>query len=252
MIHPKVKHTSVLFFDVETVPIVKKLFECPAPLAIAWQSICDSRYKEEMLRDPKLNSGLLFLRDAALYPEFAKIVCISVGVFHTKDGDDSCFRVKAICGDDETKILQDFSNMVTQASGTYKIACAHNLKNFDLPFIIRRATVCGVPLPSNFNIVGVKPWDLDATFIDTRDLWSGTAYNLGSCSLESICAVLGIESPKEEMNGAMVSTIYYNHNDPDRLKKIGKYCNADTVATSRIFQRLSDPSPIFNLVSNEY
>ena len=47
--------------------------------------------------------------------------------------------------------------------------------------------------------------------------------------------VLGIPSPKGEINGSMVKSVYYEDKDLDRIVT---YCELDVVTTAQVFLRL--------------
>lgn len=54
-------------------------------------------------------------------------------------------------------------------------------------------------------------------------------------SLELLTTILDIPSPKEDMDGSMVSKVYYEENN---LEKFASYCNRDVEATAQLFLRL--------------
>jgi DNA polymerase elongation subunit (family B) len=229
MINTNVNPIEIVFLDIETVRGAESLVKMPKDSVYAWIALCKNMKENEGIKEPEL-----FKRDAALYPEFGKIVCISVGYFDSPDS----FKVKAFVNDNEKELLQEIVQVMPKIFLKKKYYCGHNIKNFDFPYIIRRSVVCGVHLPTNFNIYNIKPWDLNY-ILDTMEIWKSGAYSLGSCSLQSICAALGLGNPKENLSGDMVSTIYYNMNDSKRLEKIGNYCNEDTVSCAKVFLRLS-------------
>jgi hypothetical protein len=47
--------------------------------------------------------------------------------------------------------------------------------------------------------------------------------------------VLGIPSPKEDIDGSKVRSVYYEEGDIDR---IAKYCERDVVTVAQVFLRL--------------
>jgi hypothetical protein len=51
--------------------------------------------------------------------------------------------------------------------------------------------------------------------------------------------VLGIPSPKKDIDGSMVGEVYYQEND---LERIVQYCERDVVTVAQVFLRLrNDP-----------
>jgi hypothetical protein len=54
-------------------------------------------------------------------------------------------------------------------------------------------------------------------------------------SLKLLAHVLGIPSPKEDIDGSMVRQVYYEDQDLDRIIK---YCEQDVITVARIILRL--------------
>lgn len=241
MIKTGISHEKIAFMDIETANASKEIFELPASLAIAWQRLCVSRYKDE-----GDDYGALYKKYSPLYPEFGRIVCISIGWF-TSATD---FHVKAIYGEngDESSLLKQFINEWTGLSKTCSFLGGHNIKQFDIPFIIRRSLILNVSLNSTFDLYGKKPWDI-SQFVDTLEMWKVLGANMGSATLDAISAAFGFKSPKEEMDGSLVSTFYYLPAGPD-YKKIGGYCNFDVVSCAAVYVRMTAGHNNFKVVEN--
>ena len=47
--------------------------------------------------------------------------------------------------------------------------------------------------------------------------------------------VLGIPSPKEDLDGSLIRSVYYEEGNVDRIQK---YCELDVLTTAQIFLRL--------------
>jgi hypothetical protein len=47
--------------------------------------------------------------------------------------------------------------------------------------------------------------------------------------------ILGIPSPKEDIDGSMVKSVYYEDKDLDRIVK---YCELDVITTAQVLLRL--------------
>jgi predicted PolB exonuclease-like 3'-5' exonuclease len=58
-------------------------------------------------------------------------------------------------------------------------------------------------------------------------------------SLKLMAHVLGIPSPKEDIDGSMVKAVYYEKND---LKRIVTYCELDVLTTAQVYLRLRNES----------
>jgi uncharacterized protein YprB with RNaseH-like and TPR domain len=65
--------------------------------------------------------------------------------------------------------------------------CGHNIKEFDVPYICRRAMVHGLTLPTIIDSAGKKPWEV--SHIDTMELWK-FGDRKSFCSLDLLCRVM--------------------------------------------------------------
>jgi predicted PolB exonuclease-like 3'-5' exonuclease len=178
---------------------------------------------------------------AGIYAEFGKIVCISAGKIFRK-GKERAFRVKSYYGHDEKTLLLGFSELLTgfMANPLHKL-CAHNGQEFDIPFIARRLLINGLPLPSILDIAGAKPWEIKDIMLDTLQLWKFGDYKHYS-SLELLCTVFDIPTPKDDIDGSQVAGIYYGTSD---IKRIARYCEKDTLAIAQLLLRYKG-EPLIN------
>ena len=110
----------------------------------------------------------------------------------------------------------------------YENLCGHNVKEFDIPFIARRMLIHGVKLPAIIDVAGKKPWEVK--FIDTLDLWKFGDYKHYT-SLNLLTTIFNIPSPKDDIDGSQVASVYYEEKDLDR---IARYCEKDVFATAQL------------------
>jgi predicted PolB exonuclease-like 3'-5' exonuclease len=166
---------------------------------------------------------------AGIYAEFAKVVCIGLGYYNNNK-----LRLKAISGENEAELLTQFSELLnTHFNSNTHVLCAHNGKEFDFPFLCRRYLINNIALPKLLQIQGLKPWEVK--HIDTMDLWKfGDVKNYTSLNL--LAHVLGLPSPKDEMDGSMVGKTFYEEKN---LEKIEKYCKKDVVTLARVYSRFA-------------
>jgi predicted PolB exonuclease-like 3'-5' exonuclease len=111
--------------------------------------------------------------------------------------------------------------------------CGHNAKEFDFPYISRRLIINGLPLPTKLNLFGKKPWEIN--HLDTMELWKFGDYKHYT-SLKLMAHVLGIPSPKDDIDGSQVGHVFYKEKDIDR---IAIYCQKDVVTTAQIYLKLA-------------
>ncbi|HKK40836.1 MAG TPA: 3'-5' exonuclease [Bacteroidales bacterium] len=220
-----VRTEDILFLDIETVPGTSSWDELDPSLRELWDK------KSTNFRDEDQTAGDVYSR-AGIYSEFGKIVCISVGMI--KEKDHHGFRLKSFFGSDEKALLSEFSDMLSKFTHARRDAllCAHNGKEFDYPYIARRMIINNLVIPSILDNAGKKPWEIK--LLDTMDLWKFGDYK-NYTSLNLLTAILGIPTPKDDIDGSMVADVFYNDND---INRIVWYCEKDVLATARVLLRL--------------
>jgi DNA polymerase elongation subunit (family B) len=226
-----VRLEDVLFLDIETVPATSSY----DLLSSAMQNLWDKKSKQ--FRTPEQTSGDVYER-AGIYSEFGKIVCISVGL--VKEKNPLSFRLKSFYGSDEKNLLNDFSAMLSKFSKNKSevLLCAHNGKEFDFPYIARRMIINGMIIPVILDNAGKKPWEIK--LLDTMDLWKFGDFK-NYTSLDLLTSVLGIPSPKDDIDGSMVAGIYYVEND---IERIARYCEKDVLAIAQVLLRFMNQPQI--------
>ncbi|MEO9893658.1 3'-5' exonuclease [Aurantibacter sp.] len=220
----KLNLEHILFLDIETVPQKEGFDELDDELKSLWEHKTQYQRKDEFTAEG-------FYDRAGIWAEFGKIVCISVGYFK-HEGSTRSFRVTTFHGT-EIKLLKEFKNLIiTHFSATRHLLCAHNGKEFDFPYIARRMIINGIELPYKLDLFGKKPWEV--AHLDTMDLWKFGDYK-NYTSLKLMTKVLGIPSPKDDIDGSQVRDVFYEENGIDRIIN---YCEKDTIAVAQVLLRL--------------
>jgi len=212
----------ILFIDIETVPG-----------SGSWEDLSES---EQMLWDKKtkyqrkdeISAPDFYSEKAGIMAEFGKIICITIGMLEKND----TLKIKSFAGHDEKKILLEFGEIFNSPRLREVILCAHNGKEFDFPWIARRFLINGIMPPVPFQMFGKKPWEIP--HIDTMELWKFGDYK-SFVSLELLAHLFGIPTPKDDIDGSMVSSIYYIEKD---LQRIIDYCEKDVLTLANIFRRM--------------
>jgi DNA polymerase elongation subunit (family B) len=225
--------TKVLFLDVECVSEYSRFEELPDHFQDLWEHKARSIFRKG---DDPWEEGELaasYQDRAAIYAEFGKIMCISVG-FITNATGEPVIRLKSFAGDDEVQILKDFGDLLEKSYQDTKstFLCGHNIREFDIPYICRRMVKHQMPLPTTLQIHGKKPWELEH-FLDTMSLWKFGDWK-SYTSLKLLAAVLGFPSPKDDIDGSEVGRVYWEDKDVDR---IALYCEKDVLATAQLLLR---------------
>jgi len=220
----KIRLENILFLDIETVPETENFDLLDDEMKSLWGLKTQYQRKDEFTPDE-------FYNRAGIWAEFGKIVCISVGYFTLK-ADIRHFRVTSFFGE-EKKILLDFSNLLNNHyNGPQHLLCGHNSKEFDIPFIARRMIINQIAIPNKLDLFGKKPWEIP--HLDTLELWKFGDYKHFT-SLKLLTKILGIPSPKGDIDGSQVGHVFYVEKDIDRIVT---YCEKDTIAVAQIFLRL--------------
>lgn len=223
----KIKMNNVLFLDIETVPQKEYWSEVSETTQELFSKKTAYQRKEEF-------SAENFYERAGIWAEFGKIICISVAYFNSNMQERN-LRVTSFSGNDEKELLIDFKKLLdTHFNKAYHVLCAHNGKEFDFPYIARRMIVHQVELPSKLNLFGKKPWEVP--HLDTMELWKFGDYKHYS-SLQLLTSILGIPSPKDDIDGSEVAKVYYKDKNLDRIVK---YCEKDTIAVAQLLMRFNN------------
>ncbi len=222
----KIKLENILFLDIETVPEVATYSELSAEKQELFGTKTQYQRKEEQTAED-------FYERAGIWAEFGKIICISVGYFVGLESKRA-FRVKSFSGD-EVDLLKEFKELLEDHfHRSNQLLCAHNGKEFDFPYIARRMIIHRISLPEKLNLFGKKPWEV--AHLDTLELWKFGDYKHYT-SLKLLTNILGIPSPKQDIDGSQVAKVYYEEND---LKRIVEYCERDTIAVAQLLLRFNN------------
>ena len=187
---------KVLFLDIETVPQVGNWQHLDEPTQNLWDK------KTRLQRKDDFTAEEFYKERGGIMAEFGKIICISVGIIEKSEK----IIIKSFYGDDEKQLLEEFGEIFNRPKLRDVILCAHNGKEFDFPWIARRFLINGMHPPKPFQLFGKKPWEIQ--HLDTMELWKFGDYK-SYVSLELLAHVFGIPTPKDDIDGSMVASIYY-------------------------------------------
>lgn len=223
---PNIGLDQLLLLDIETTPATAALDQLPADMQRLWiEKIAKTAPESE-------NEAEAYEDKAGIYAEFGKIICISAAFF-SLENNAYHLRMKSFYNDDEAIVLNGFLGLVNKFYAKYPgfQFAGHNIKEFDIPFICRRSVIHQLSLPRPLQLYGFKPWEMP--MLDTLHLWRfGDIRHY--TSLKLLTAVLGIETPKDDIDGSMVGKVYWkDHN----LERIATYCQKDVIAVAQLLLR---------------
>lgn len=110
------------------------------------------------------------------------------------------------------------------------IVVGHNVIGFDLRFIWQRSVILGVEPPPRF------PFDRQSQMrgvFDTMLQWNPDRDK--RTSLDKLCRMLGVPSPKENMDGSQVWDFF----KAGRMNEIAAYCIADIEALRKCYYKMT-------------
>lgn len=216
-----IQSENVLFLDIETVSQFRNYEDLPEEIKQFWD------HKAQFIARNDMETPSKLYERAGIYAEFGKIICISVAFLR-----DEQLRVKSYYGEDETSLLNEFAELLNKSySRKESLLCAHNGKEFDFPYIARRMLINGINLPSILDIASSRPWDVK--HIDTMELWKFGDYK-SYTSLALLTSIFGITTPKEDIQGSDVGSVFWNDNN---IERIVTYCQKDVIAIVQLFLR---------------
>tara|TARA_R110000744_G_scaffold121116_2_gene225558 strand:+ start:25351 stop:26130 length:780 start_codon:yes stop_codon:yes gene_type:complete len=235
---------NILFLDIETAPNWEHLKDAPEYIKKEWVQKFKYRDGAPIFPDVKENPNYsdpiylkkynlyfedLWKKSAGIYPEFSRIVCISMGFMYGED-----FRLKSYSDKDEGVLLDSFLADLSsfQSINKFTKLCAHYGKGFDFPYIAKRLLIHRKTLPLILDNYGLKPWDM-FNLIDTLEVWKMGGYGNGG-TLGSIAMCFGIPSPKDDIDGGDVSRCYHN----GEIDRIVFYCEKDIVTLVNVFKAM--------------
>ncbi len=222
---------KILFIDIETVGCevdYDALSKSNPKLASLFQHY-ESWFKKRFPEDVDADLNTLFSTRAALVPEFANIVTVCLGIVDQQGK----IKTSIFSNENERTLLVELRKTLFKCGELGYFLCGHNVKNFDIPTIAKRMIINDLMPPKILPTYDTKPWEVRA--IDTRDVWQYGQYASIS-TLDLMCGVLGVESPKsEEMDGSKVHQVYWKEKNID---KINTYCEKDVVQLFDVVKKL--------------
>jgi len=228
-IHPE----NLICIDIETVPAYPDFVSLPNELKELYLK------KSERLKQENENEEEQYFNHAGIYGEFGKVICITLGLFK-KEKSEYHLRIKSLCGDDEKKVLEEFAEILDKHPNRNQAQfCGHNVREFDIPFLCRRFLIHHLLLPSLLDISGRKPWEVP--MVDTMQLWRfGDIKHF--TSLKLLALILGIDSPKTDIDGKDVGRVYWREKN---LQRIVEYCQRDVITVAQLMLRFKN-LPLLN------
>lgn len=228
----KVDIKNILYFDVETAGGFKSYEDLEAEnprLAKLWtKRIKYFRSSSPEMKD--LSDSEIYSQKAGLEPEFGRVVCVSFGVWDDQENR----RLTSFCGENEIEILEKTSKVLGNAVAKGMKICGHNIKMFDIPFLGKKIIFSGLDVPSNLQMWDKKPWEIPV--LDTAEFFSFGSWSQKFLGLDLLACSLGIDSPKDDIDGSQVHGTFWEEKDFERIKE---YCEKDVITVMDVLKKVS-------------
>ena len=176
---------SILIFDLETVKqddevILKNAPEWSEEEALTRKG---NRTKPEtisaFLEEDRENYRRNLLEKAALNPETATVAIVGI---HTRDGVSQIWLDKLT----EKDLIEDAINEIQVGT-----VIGWNIFGFDLPFLIRRAWILGIKVPSSI-LDPMSRYPIPDRFVDGMKLWQAGNFKASYTSLSNALKAVGL------------------------------------------------------------
>jgi Zn ribbon nucleic-acid-binding protein len=230
-----------LYFDIETEPQPEPLLRelCPPfdPEAVKVGNLGPAKAAEK-IAEAAANHFTDFCADAALTP-FKGRVCV-IGLRDSGKMPNGTVRL-IDCTVSEEAGLRDFWRVLEETPHGNLVG--FNTHGFDLPFLIKRSWVMGVPVPQCLRLERDRFWP--EWNIDLRKIWQCGDFQAHG-KLDDIARALGLQG-KTGDHGAHFGQLW---RDPETRSVAEDYLRQDVLLCERLHARLvfggNDGQSMFN------
>lgn len=222
-------YKNLFYFDIETVGQYKDI-ETLRDNDERGYLLFHKKYVQNTWMHERHNTvNDAYLNYSPIFSTYGKIVCVSFGYYH--DRNNKGYSILSIVNDDEEKLIKEVSELFEKVSKKTLILSGYRINNFDIPWLVHKMNKYNIDVPPILSIYGKKPWEIRS--FDLADQWKfGFKYY---SSFDEVCYELGIESPKDEIDGSMVHDTYWNEKDLDKIKN---YCEKDILASMEVAEKM--------------
>ena len=226
---------NILFLDIESASEYPTYSEQPESFRPLWKQKAERFARMQDLEWDEEVAAQMYQQKAAIFAEFGRVVVISVGFIH-KTENGLGIKLKTFADPEEEFVLQEFNKLITHHfnNPNRHMLCGHNIKEFDVPFLCRRMVIKGIEIPDMINVTGKKPWETNH-LLDTMNLWKFGDFKHFT-SLNLLAHILGIPTPKDDIDGSEVGRVFWEDND---LERIGRYCEKDVATVAQLLLKFT-------------
>lgn len=209
---------DLFHFDIETVGQYEN-FDSFEASDLRGSKLFSSKYDKMGWSEKYGDKNTAYFENAGIVSTYGKIVCISFG-YIDQNGEK---HIRSFYGDDEKDIVESFNNLLTKIEKKSFKLSGFRINYFDIPWLLHKLHKYGIKPADIINIYDKKPWDLRV--VDMSDDWKSKF--AWSFSFDEMCYELGVDSPKDNLNGSEVHHTYWS----DGIEKVKDYCEKDVLAS---------------------
>lgn len=212
----KVKSMELFHFDIETVSEYRD-YETFLSNDERGAKLFEGKWKR-MGWDQKFSLEDSYLDQGGIISTYGKICCISFGYIDSNNEK----QIRSFYGEDEKEIVNNFNNLLKKIEQKSFKLSGFRINYFDIPWLLHKLHKYGITPVDMIYLYDKKPWD--CRIVDMADDWKQKfAY---SYSFDEMVYELGVNSPKDNMNGSQVHEYFWS----GRIDEIKEYCEKDVMA----------------------
>lgn len=163
-----------------------------------------------------------YLEQGGIVSTFGRIVCISYGYVSNTGAP----IITSAYGDDERDIVFKFNEVLKKVETKNFNLCGFRLVYFDIPYLLHKLHKYGIEPANILYLYDKKPWEMRV--VDISDDWKSKF--AWAFSFDEVCYELGVESPKDAMDGSEVHKYYWS----GRIEEVKTYCEKDVNSSIKV------------------
>ena len=216
---------ELFFFDIETATNFPnyKTFQLEDKRGA---DLFHSKYERMQWSEKYKSVDDAYSDQGGIISTYGRIVCISFG-FIDNEGNN---KISSYYGDNEEEIVTSFNNLLKKIETKNFNLSGFRILHFDLPWVLHKLHKYGIEPANMIYLYDKKPWDVRV--VDMSDDWKSRF--AWAFSFDELAYELGINSPKDAMNGSDVHKYYWK----GRIEEIKSYCEKDVEACIEVSKRI--------------
>ena len=207
---------ELFFFDIETCGEYKD-YDTFLDTDERGAKLFAGKFEKMNWSDKYKDINEAYLENAGIISTYGRIVCISFGFID----NGGVSKISSYYGDNEEDIVNSFNNLLKKIETKNFNLCGFRINYFDVPWVLHKLHKYGIEPANMIYLYDKKPWDLRV--VDMSDDWK-TKF-AWAFSFDELAYELGINSPKDTMNGSQVHEYYWN----GRVEDVKNYCEKDVL-----------------------